>query len=63
MRQVTARRERARCELEAERMRLYAELHRSVAYIGMHAFEGLLRRVHMIEVKIHSFKGGIYDKD
>jgi len=63
MRQVTARRERARYELEAERLRLYSELHRTVANIGIQAFEGLLRRVHMIEVKIHSFKGGIYDKD
>lgn len=63
MRQVTARRERAKYELEAERLRLYAELQRRVADIGIHAFEGLLRRVHMIEVKIHSFKGGIYDKE
>ena len=63
MRQETARRERAKCELEAERLRLYSELQRTVDYIGIHAFEGLLRRIHMIEVKIRSFKGGIYDKE
>jgi len=55
--------ERARRELEAQRNCLYMDLHRTVTIIDLHGLERLLRKIHTIELKIHSFKGGIYDKE
>lgn len=39
------------------------DLHRTVTVIDIHALERLLRKIHTIELKIHSFKGGVYGKD
>jgi len=55
--------ERARRELEAQRCCLYLDLHRLATVMDVHSLERLVRKIHIIELKIHSFKGGIYDKE
>ena len=60
---VTMRQERARYELEAERIRCYSELHRSMTDIDVHSLERICRRIHIVELKLYSFKGGVYDKE
>ena len=55
--------ERTRQKLEAERCLLYLDLYGSVTVMDLHSMERLVRRIHIIELKIHSFKGGIYDKE
>lgn len=43
---------------------LNADLYQGCASMSVAAFEGLCRRIHMIELKIHSFNVGRYgDKD
>lgn len=55
--------ERARRELEAQRCMLYHEIQRMVTVLDVHSLERLCRKVHIIELKINAFKGGIYDKE
>lgn len=51
-------------ELERLRRVLYESLHRRVAAMDLHSMERLVRRIHILEIKIQSFKGGIlYGKD
>lgn len=59
---IMLKEERARQELEAQRNCLYAELYQRAASMGVRSLEALCRRIHSIEIKIHSFKGGLYDK-
>lgn len=55
--------ERARRELEAQRYCLYEELRRMAATMDLHSLERLCRQINVIMIKIHSFKGGLYDKE
>lgn len=53
----------AKAEYGAQRASLYAELYHKAASLDIHSLERLCRRLHIIEIRIHSFKGGIlYDK-
>ena len=54
--------ERAKQELEAQRICLYTELYLHAAAMDLHSLERLCRKIHTIEIKIHSFKGSLYDK-
>lgn len=56
------REERARRELEARRASLYADLYQRAGMMGVSSVESLCRKMHIIELKIQSFKGGIYGK-
>lgn len=50
-------------ELERQCRILYASLHTGVAVMDLHSMERLVRRIHILEIKLQSFKGGIlYDK-
>lgn len=55
--------ERTRQKLEADRCCLYLDLYRTVTDMSLRSLESLVRKIHIIELKIHSFKGGIYDKE
>lgn len=51
-------------ELERQCRILYESLHRRVGAIDLHSMERLVRKIHILEIKIQSFKGGIlYGKD
>ena len=52
----------ARYELEAERIFLYHRLYTEAATMDLHSLERLCREIHCIEIRIHSFRGGLYDK-
>lgn len=54
--------ERAKKDLEGLRSGLYAELYQRAASMSVRSLEVLCRKIHSIEIKIHSFKGGLYDK-
>lgn len=56
------REERAKRELEARRASLYADLYQRAGMMGVSSVESLCRKMHIIELKIQSFKGGIYGK-
>ena len=49
-------------DMELRRKCLYAELYQRAATMDIHSLERLCRRIHCIEIKTHSFKGGIYGK-
>lgn len=51
---------RSQQELEGQRNCLYADLYQRAATMDVHSLERLCRRVHSIEIKIRSFRGGIY---
>ena len=47
-----------------KRSELYMSLYMSGGMLDVLSFERLCRRIHIVELKIHSFKGGIlYGKD
>ena len=55
---------KTRPELELKRRELYMSLHTSGGMLDVLSFERLCRRIHIVELKIHSFKGGIlYGKE
>lgn len=54
------RTEETRLDMEAQRSCLYAELSQRAATMDVCSLERLCRRIHSIEIKMHSFKGGIY---
>lgn len=49
-------------EYEALRACMLAELWQCGATMGVHSFERLCRKIHLVELKIYRLKGGIYDK-
>lgn len=49
-------------ELEARRLFLYHRLIAEAATMDVHSLERLCREIHCTEIKIHSFRGGLYDK-
>lgn len=53
--------ERTCHEMELKLKSLYAELYMTAATMDIHSLERLCRRIHGIEIKIRSFRGGIYD--
>lgn len=57
------REEKLKSQYEAERACLYAELYQRAATMDVHSLERLCRRIHGIEIKMRSFRGGIYDKE
>lgn len=48
--------------MEVQRNCLYAEIYQSAATMDVRSLERLCRRVHSIEIRIHSFKGGMYER-
>ena len=42
---------------------LYADLYQMAAHMPLHALESLCRKIHGIEIKLYSFKGGRYGKE
>lgn len=49
-------------DMELRRKCLYAELYQMAAKMDIHSLERLCRRIHGLEIKMHSFKGGLYGK-
>ena len=49
-------------DMEVQRNCLYAEIYQSAATMDVRSLERLCRRVHSIEIRIHSFKGGMYER-
>lgn len=49
-------------ELSLRQQSLQADIYQRAATISLHSLESLCRRLHTIELKIHSYKGGLYDK-
>lgn len=47
-------------DMEMQRACLYIELRHRAATMDLHSLERLCRRIHGIEIKIRSFRGGIY---
>lgn len=47
-------------DLKAELACLNADLYQMCGTMPLHAFESLCRKIHLIELKIYSFKGGKY---
>ena len=47
-------------ELNSQRACLYVELRMACATMDVHSLERLCRKIHCIEIKIRSFRGGIY---
>lgn len=52
--------EKTKKELEDRRSCLYADLYQTCTKLSVRAMEELCRRIHSVEIKIHSFKGGLY---
>lgn len=50
-------------ELRKRRLSLYHELAQSLGSMTMSSFERVVRQIHTINIKIHSFRGGLYDKE
>ena len=59
---IMPREEIIKYELEARRLFLYQRLCMEVTDMDIHSLERLCREIHNIEIKIHSFRGGLYDK-
>lgn len=49
-------------DLEAQLAWLYADLYQMGWSVSLRSFENLCRKIHIIEFKIYSFKGGRYGK-
>lgn len=47
-------------ELKAQRSSLMADLYQTCGQMTVRSLEALCRKIHCIELKIHSFKGGIH---
>lgn len=47
-------------DLEVQYLCLYAELRQQAATMDLHSLERLCRRIHALEIKKRSFRGGIY---
>lgn len=55
--------EKAKKELEERRRFKYIELYHTCGTLSVHALECLCRQIHTIEIKIHSLRGGLNDKE
>lgn len=42
---------------------LREELRREACQMDVHSLERLCRRINVLEIKMHSFKGGLYGKE
>ena len=51
--------EHARGELKALRLQLYGELWQRAGDMTLHSLESLCRKIHILDLKLHSFRGGI----
>ena len=51
--------ETARHELEAQKYCLYEELYRRAGSMDLYSFESVYRRIHCIDIKLISFRGGL----
>ncbi len=49
-------------EYSRRRLRLYADLYQRCGQMPLHSLEALARKIHAIDIKIRSFRGGLYDK-
>lgn len=47
-------------ELKERLVCLYADLYQMCGHMPLHSFESLCRKIHGIEIKLYSFKGGRY---
>ena len=48
-------------EYMKRRMMLYADLYQQCGQMHLHSLETLCRKIHTIDIKIRSFRGGLYD--
>lgn len=53
----------ARRELIALRSGLFVDLYQRAGSMAVNSVESLSRRIHVIDLKIYSFKGGQYDQE
>ena len=53
----------ARKELQAQQYCLYEELYRRAGEMDVCSLESVYRRIHCIDIKLQSFRGGIYGQD
>ena len=49
-------------EIDIQIAVLYSELQRRVSTMDLHSFERMCRKIHGLQIKKHSFRGGLYDK-
>lgn len=54
---------RTKDELKERRLSLYHDLMQGSGSMTVQSFERIVRQIHNINIKIHSFRGGLYGKE
>lgn len=54
---------RTQNELKERRLILYHDLMQGLGSMTLQSFERIVRQIHNINTKIHSFRGGLYGKE